>query len=333
MPDDAWVARRVETALEPELPIVDPHHHLWERSNHRYLLPDLLADTGGGHDIRATVFVEAMAMYRADGPPERRSLGETEFINGVAAMAASGVYGATRACAGIVGFADLSLGDRVAEILEAHVRVGGDRFRGIRHAAGWDASDDIRNSHTNPPKGLLGDATFRAGFARLAPLNLSFDAWLYHPQIPELTALARAFPETSIILDHLGGPLGIGPYAGKGEETFKTWKTSIMELAKCPNVTVKLGGLGMRIGVFDFQKRAEPASSEELAAGWKPWMDACIEAFGADRCMFESNFPVDKITCNYTVQWNAFKRLAAGASTAEKTALFSGTASRVYRLA
>jgi predicted TIM-barrel fold metal-dependent hydrolase len=331
-PNAEWLAQYREDALEPVLPIVDPHHHLWERADHRYLLPDLLADTGGGHNVVATVFVECAAMYRAAGPKEMSPVGETEFVNGVAAMSASGGYGATKVCAGIVGFADLSLGDRVAAVLEAHVNAGGSRFRGIRHAAGWDASDQIRNSHTNPPQGLLRDATFRAGFARLAPLGLSFDAWMYHPQLDDLVDLARSFPGTSIILDHVGGPLGYGPYAGKADETFQRWTQSIKALAACPNIVVKLGGLGMRIGVFDFHTRAAPVPSETLATAWKPWIDTVITAFGAARCMYESNFPVDKITCSYTVLWNAFKRLAAGASAAEKAALFSGTASRVYRL-
>lgn len=331
-PNAEWLAKWREEAIEPDLPIVDPHHHLWERSDHRYLMSDLLDDTTSGHNVVATVFVECMAMYRAEGPPELKPVGETEFVNGAAAMSASGAYGPTRLCAGIVGFADLTLGERVRPVLEAHIRAGGGRFRGIRHAAGWDASEQIRNSHTNPPQGLLRDATFRAGFAQLAPLGLSFDAWLYHPQLDDLVDLARAFPGTTIILDHVGGPLGYGPYAGKADETFRGWSQSIRALAGCPNVVVKLGGLGMRLGVFDFHKREAPVSSEVLAAAWKPWIDTCIEAFGADRCMYESNFPVDKVTCSYAVLWNAFKRLVSGVSAAEKAALFSGTARRTYHL-
>jgi predicted TIM-barrel fold metal-dependent hydrolase len=327
-----WLAKLREDVLEPDLPIVDPHHHLWELPQHRYLMPDLLDDTGCGHNVVATVFVECMAMYRASGPEAMKPVGETEFVTGVAAMSASGGYGDTKLCAGIVGFADLALGDRVAAVLEAHVAAAGGRFRGIRHASGWDASDEVRNSHTNPSQGLLRDATFRAGFARLAPLDLSFDAWLYHPQLADVVDLAQAFPQTTIVLDHVGGPLGIGPYAGKTDETFARWKASMGALARCPNVVVKVGGLGMRIGVFDFYKRDMPASSAALAAAWKPWVDTCIALFGADRCMYETNFPVDKISCSAGVLWNAFKRLSAGASAAEKTALFSGTASRVYRL-
>ncbi len=333
MPVDEWLAKQArEEIIEPELPIVDPHHHLWDRADHRYLLDELLADTGSGHNVVATVFIDCAAFYRQSGPAEMKPVGETEFANGVAAMAASGVYGKTRACAGIVSHADLLRGAKAREVLEAHIAAGNGRFRGMRHAAGWDASDAIRNSHTNPPQGLYADRTFREGYAQLAPLGLVFEAWQYHPQLPEVIDLARAFPQTPMVLNHVGGPLGIGPYAGKAEQTFADWKKHMMELAKCANVTVKLGGLGMRIGVLDHHLGDVPPTSQQIADAWRPWIATSIELFGAERCMFESNFPVDKITSGYAVLWNAFKRLASGASAAEKTALFSGTASRVYRL-
>ena len=329
----AWVARRQEQIIEPALPICDPHHHLWDYPTNCYLLPDLLVDTGSGHLVESTVFVECGSFYRADGPPELRVIGETEFVNGAAAMAASGRYGKTRACAGIVGFADLALGAAVEPVLAAHVAAGNGRFRGIRHAAGWDASDKIPNSHTDPPPGLFADARFREGFAKLRQFGLSFDVWLYHPQLPEVTALAKAFPDQPIVLDHVGGPLGIGPYAGRRAESFPVWQASIRDLAACPNVFVKLGGLGMKICGFAFHQRELPPSSEELAAAWWPYIETCIEAFGVRRAMFESNFPVDKVSGSYAVQWNAFKRLAAGASAAEKAALFRDTAMGFYRLA
>jgi len=328
-----WLAAQAaEPILDPTLPIVDPHHHLWDMPHHRYLLPELLADTGSGHNVVATVFVDCMAFYRADGPDELKPVGETEFANGVAAMAASGRFGPTRACAGIVSHADLTRGAAARAVLEAHIQAGNGRFRGIRHAAGWDASPEIRNSHTRPPQGLYGQAAFREGFAQLAPLGLSFEAWQYHPQLADVTALAQAFPDTSIVLNHCGGPLGVGPYAGRGDEIFANWKRDLLALARCPNVSVKVGGLGMRISPSDFHARPAAPTSQQLADGWKPWVETCIEAFGAQRCMFESNFPVDKISTGYAVLWNAFKRLAAGASADDKTALFSGTASRVYRL-
>ncbi len=331
-PDLDWLGQLHETALEPDLPIVDPHHHLWDRPGYAYLLAELLADTGSGHNVTATVFIDCAAMYRVEGPAEMAPVGETEFANGIAAMSASGSYGSTRACAGIASFADLTLGARAKGVLEAHIAAGNGRFRGIRHAAGWDASEQVWNSHTNPPPGLFRDARFREGFACLAPLGLSFEAWLYHPQIPDVTDLARAFPDTAIVLNHVGGPIGIGPYAGRTEETFARWKADIADLARCPNVFVKIGGLAMKIGVFDFHARPMPPGSETLAAALKPWVEAAIEAFGPERSMFESNFPVDKVSCSYAVLWNAFKRLAAGCSPAEKTALFSGTARRFYRL-
>ena len=327
-----WLDRRKEPILEPDLPIVDPHHHLWDRPEWRYLLHDLLADTGSGHNILATVFVQARAMHRASGPEEMRPIGETEFVNGVAAMSASGAYGKTRACAGIVGHADLTLGEAVEPVLAAHLRAGGERFRGIRHITAWDADATVRNPAYSPPPGLLADKKFRAGFAVLGRLGLSFDAWLYHPQIGELTELARAFPDVRIVLNHVGGPLGIGVYAGRRQEIFPAWAASIKTLAACPNVFVKLGGLGMRIGGFDFPAQGEPPSSETLAAAWRPYIETCIEAFGTARAMFESNFPVDKGSYSYPVFWNACKLMSKGASGAEKSDLFARTAAGFYRL-
>jgi L-fuconolactonase len=334
VPDDAWLAKRPkEPILEPDLPIVDPHHHLWDHANHRYLLDELVADTGTGHNITATVYIDCRSMYRVDGPKEMRPVGETEFVNGVAAMSASGLYGPTRACAGIISYVDMTLGARARDVLEAHIAAGNGRFRGIRHSGGWDPSPDVRNAHTNPPQGLYARADYRAGVAELGKLGLTYEAWQYHPQVKEVTALAKAVPGTTMILNHCGGPLGIGPYAGKTDAVFATWKADIGELARCPNVVVKLGGLGMDIGPFvEHMKRPAPPSSQEIADAWGPWIKTCIDAFGADRCMFESNFPVDKISNGYATLWNAFKRMAAGASASEKTALFSGTAKRVYRL-
>jgi len=321
-----------EAILDPDLPIVDPHHHLWDRADWRYMLPDLLADITSGHNVVATVFVQCRAFHRSGGPEEMRPVGETEFVNGVAAMSASGEYGPTKICAGIVGHANLALGARVQDVLEAHIGAGGGRFRGIRHITAWDADASLLNPNYPMPKGLLADKTFREGFARLAPLKLSFDAWLYHPQIAELADLARAFPETKIVMDHIGGPLAIGAYEGKRKEVFPVWQAAIRELAKCPNVHVKLGGIGMRINGYGFERQPAPPSSQLLADAWKPYIDTCIEAFGPSRGMFESNFPVDKGSYGYAAYWNACKRLTAGASAAERADLFAGTASRFYRL-
>jgi predicted TIM-barrel fold metal-dependent hydrolase len=327
-----WLDRRREEILEPALPIVDPHHHLWDRPDWRYLLHELLADVNTGHNIVATVFLQCRAMHRAGGPEEMRPVGETEFVNGVAAMSASGGYGPARMCAGIVGHVDLRLGARATAVLEAHLRAGGDRFRGIRHSNAWDADEIYRNPAYETTPGLLADRAFREGFSCLAPLGLTFDAWMYHPQIDELRSLAQAFPGTRIVLNHVGGPLGIGPYAGRRDAVFSKWSASIRALAACPNVHVKLGGLGMRLNGFGFENAADPPSSDTLVTAWRPYVETCITAFGAARCMFESNFPVDKGTYSYPVFWNACKKLARGASADEKAALFSGTAARFYRL-
>ncbi len=327
----AWLDQVIEDVIEPDLPICDPHHHLWDHPDSRYLLDELLEDAGDGHNVVSTVFVECASMYRASGDEVFRPVGETEFVNGIAAMSASGQYGSIRACAGIVGYADLNLGAHVGVALDAHMAASS-RFRGIRHAAGWDASDAVRNSHTDPFAGMLTNAAFREGFAQLAPRNLSFDAWLYHPQIGELTDLAQAFPDTTIILDHLGGPLGIGPYASSREEIFERWREDISALARCDNVVAKLGGMVMPINGFGFHKNNQPPSSDEIVATTGDYYRHMLDSFGAERCMFESNFPVDKQSCSYRTLWNAFKKLVADASADEKAALFHDTAARVYRI-
>ena len=332
-PDTAWLAKAPpEPVLDPDLPIIDAHHHLWERAaDQRYLLHEFLQDAySPGHRVEATVFVQCHAMYRATGPEEMKPVGETEFVAGIAAMSESGGYGPARVAAGIVGFADLTLGDRVAPVLEALVRAGGGRFRGIRHSGAWDADPIIGNGCPYPH--LFEREDFRAGLRRLTTMDLSFDLWCFHPQLEEAVALARAFPETRFILGHCGGPLGYGPYAGKTEEVFAAWKPRMAELARCPNVVVKLGGMMMRLAAYDYGALEAPPSSETLAGHWRRWIETCIELFGAERCLFESNFPVEKMGIGWLALWNAFKRLAAGASEAEKRALFAGTARRAYRL-
>lgn len=333
MPDEAWLAKLPrEPVLDPDLPIIDTHHHLWDRGGYRYLLHELVADIGSGHNVVATVFVQCNAMYRAGGPAEMRPVGETEFVAGVAAMSESGGYGPCRVAAGIVGYADLALGDRVEPVLEAHLRAGGGRFRGVRQQGAWDASEVIGNSRPDTGPGLYRRADFRAGLRRLTRLGLALDAWLFHPQLADVVDLARAAPDATIILGHVGGPLGYGPYAGRRDEVFAAWKAAMTELARCPNVTLKLGGMMMRLAAYDYGASPVPASSEQLADYWRPWMLTGIELFGAERCMFESNFPVEKMGASWVPLWNAFKRIASGASAAEKLALFSGTAKRAYRL-
>ena len=332
-----WLALTVEEPIEPDLPICDPHHHLWDgetaRVVPRYLLDEILEDTGAGHNVVSTVFIECGAMFKPDGPEALRSVGETEFVNGIAAMSASGLYGKTRVAAGIVGTAQLRLGAAAAPVLDAQIAAGGGRFRGIRLGAAWDADPAVPNHRTRPPQGMLGHDDFRAGFALLAPRRLTFEAWCYHRQIPDVTALARAYPDTTIILDHFGGPPGVGAYAGRAKEVYAEWRGFVTELATCPNVVAKLGGINMEVNGFAWHERPRPPSSQELADATRPYYEYTIEKFGVDRCMFESNFPVDAVSCSYTVLWNSFKRLTAKYSAAEKAKLYHDTAARVYRLA
>ena len=330
-PDEAWLARSSpEPILDPDLPIIDTHHHLWDRPDHRYLLDAFLADLRTGHNVVATVFLQCHAMYRATGPEALRPVGETEFVAGIAAMSDSGQYGPVRVAAGIVGFADLTLGDRVEPVLDAHVRAGGGRFRGVRPSGNWAASPIIGNG--TPAPHLYGREDFRQGLRRLAAMGLAFDAWVFHPQLSEVAELARAVPEARIIVGHVGGPLGYGPYAGKRDEVFAAWKAGVTEIARCPNVAMKLGGMMMRLAAFDYGRASAAPTSEQLAALWRPWMQTCIELFGPERCLFESNFPVEKMGVGWVGLWNAFTRIAAGASLEEKQALFAGTARRVYDL-
>lgn len=327
---DHWHELHIEPVLEPRRAIVDAHHHLWLRPPQSYQLSELIGDISSGHEVRSTVFVQNTAMYRASGPEEMRPLGETEYVNGIAAMSESGLFGPTRACAAIIGFADLTLGPAVRPVLEAHKAIT-PRFKGVRQQAQWDAALGSLAS-TKPPPGLLAMPQFRAGFARLVELGLSFDAWVFFHQLGEVAALADAFPSASIIVNHLGGPLGIGQYAGRRTQVYEAWAKNITELARRENVTMKIGGLGMPIYGFGFDRGPEPPNSANLAKAWRPYVMHAIEAFGAGRAMLESNFPVDKASCSYRTLWNAFKRLCRDASEDEKSALFEGTARRVYDL-
>ncbi len=334
-PLKAWLEKKPrEVALEPELPIIDPHHHFWDTAQRgHYLLPKLLADIGGGHNIVSTVFLECRAMYRKDGPREMAALGEVEFVTGIAAMSASGGYGPCRVAEGIVGGGDLTIGTRVRELLEAEIKAAGGRLRGLRHGVAWDTHEAVyKYASRNVPLHQVMDPKFREGLAQLAPLGLSFESWQYHPQLPDAIQLMRAFPDTTFILNHVGGILGVGPYNNRRAEILAEWRKNIVEMAKLPNVYCKLGGLGMVSVGYDFHERDTPPGSEDLAAAWRPYIESCIEAFGVDRCMFESNFPPDKQSGGYTELWNAFKRITANASAAEKKALYSGTAAKVYRL-
>jgi len=332
--NDDWLALTTEETLEPELKICDPHHHLWREQAHRtaphYMFDEILADVGGGHNVVSTVFIECGVMYKADGPDALRPVGETEFVNGIAAMSASGNYGPARIAAGIVGHADLTLGSDVSPVLEAHIQAGGGRFRGIRHGAAW--ADGLPETRPKPGPHLFLDKNFQAGVAAMEAHGLSLDIWCYHLQIPDLTALARAVPGVTIILNHFGIPLGVGPYEGRADEVFETWKGDVVELAACPNVMAKLGGLGQKETGYGWQDQARPPGSAEMMQATQRYFEFTMEHFGVERCMFESNFPVDMLSCDYNVMWNSFKRLTAGYSDADKAALYHDTAARVYRL-
>lgn len=325
---------QIEVVLEPELQIIDAHHHMRDPADGvRYLFSELLADLKVGHNILATVAVESNAMYRNSGPTALMPVGETEFLNGIAAMFASGRYGPIRAVAGIVGSAALASGEAIKTILDAHIAAGGGRFRGIRVPIAWDAAympDDWKRYSLQATPHLLLDPDFRKGFACLEPRNLSFDAHVYHSQLPDLLDLAKAFSETRIIVNHYAAPLGVGPYRGKSNDMFLEWQTRIRELAACPNLFMKLGGI--RWAGIPVVKSGDRPNSQEFAAAWRPYIETCIQSFGPDRCMFESNFPSEQGEHSYLVLWNAFKRVSAGYSVLERSWLFHGTAARAYRL-
>jgi predicted TIM-barrel fold metal-dependent hydrolase len=332
-----WLALTTEPTLEPGLPICDPHHHFWDVRlaripYQRYLLDELNADIHSGHDVRSTVFIEARSMYRADGPEELRPVGEVEFVQGLAAASASGLYGPARAAAAIVGHANLNLGDRVAAVLDALQAASPNRFRGIRHSVTWDPDPTVENTAAHKKPHQLASSEFRAGARVLARRGLSLEGWLYFPQLPELAEFAKAVPDLSIVLNHIGGLLRVGPYANRDGEVLAAWRSGIAAVAACPNITVKLGGIGMPRTGFDWHERATPIGSEELAASMAPLVTYCIEKFGPSRCMFESNFPVDKVSFSYNVMYNAFKRLSRSYSAAERAQMFHDTAVRVYKI-
>jgi L-fuconolactonase len=329
---DDWLAKSVEDVLDASFPLTDPHHHLWTREYYPYLAPAFLADLQSGHRVRQTVFIESHGMYRQDGPPHLAPVGETEYADGVAKTPFETPQGPVRICAGIVGHADLTLGARAEEVMQAHCEASPDHFRGIRHITAWHAGDVIKGTFQSPPEGLMLDATFRAGFACLGRFGLSFDAWLFHTQLDELYDLARAYPDTAVVIDHVGGVLGLGPYADQRADVFAVWRAAIGRLAQLPNTFIKLSGLGMRTAGFAFENGALPPTSVQLAKTVEPYFSACIDAFGPRRCMFASNFPVDKGAYGYRVAWNAYKRIAARYSDDEKHALLHGTADAVYRL-
>jgi predicted TIM-barrel fold metal-dependent hydrolase len=331
-----WLAQTAEAALEPELPICDPHHHFWDRRDNRapyvrYQVEELAQDLSFGHNIVSTVFIEARSMYRTSGPDALRPVGEVEYANGQAAASASGAYGPAKIAAGIVGHADLLLGSEALPVIEALEAAAPGRFRGVRDSVTWDPSPETENSTTNP-KGKLSDPKFREGAKVLARRGHTLEAWLFFHQLQELADFAHAVPELTIVLNHVGALLRVAPYHTRIAEVEETWRKGIEAVAACPNVVVKLGGLGMPRFGFDWHEREKPVGSEELAAQMKPILEFCIEKFGPERGMFESNFPVDKVSFSHGIYFNACKRLSAAYSPTERAAMFHDTATRVYRL-
>ena len=329
-----WLALTQEPTVEPEIPICDPHHHFWDYRPEwlpyqRYLLHELAADINSGHNVRSTVFVEARSMYRPDGPEELRSVGEVEFVQGLAAASASGLYGPGRAAAAIIGRADLKMGEGVGPVLEALQAASPNRFRGIRHSVGWDPHPEVPSREA---EGILSGEPYRSGARVLARMGLCLETGVMFPQLPELADFAKSVPEVTIVLNHIGGLMRTGPYANRDEEVLATWRSGITAVGACPNVIIKLGGIGMPRYGFDWHTRDEPIGSEELAESMSPFMNHCIEQFGPSRSMFESNFPVDKVAYSYHVLYNAFKRLSKGYSASERADMFEDTAARVYRI-
>ena len=328
---DAWLELTQEDVLDPDLPICDPHHHLWDKPGDRYMIDEISRDVGSGHNIVQTVFVEVDAMYRSSGPEEMRPIGESEWVRGIGAQSDSGLYGRTKVATGIVGYANLNLGARVEPVLEAMESGSSGRFRSVRHTCSWDEYEPLR-SHRSGWPGMMAETKFREGLSKLIDRGHSFDALVYHPQLSELTELVDAFPNGVFVLNHIGRPLGIGPYQGHRDKVYEVWKKDMAKLAERSNVLVKVGGLGNRVSGFGWDTRPEPPNSQELVEKTSPYYLYTIEVFGPERCMFESNFPVDKNSYSYKTIWNSFKRMTQGFSSTEKTWLFHDTAAKAYRL-
>ncbi|MDZ7914886.1 MAG: amidohydrolase family protein [Rhodococcus sp. (in: high G+C Gram-positive bacteria)] len=335
-----------EEPLHAALPIIDSHHHLFDKApaalagamgRSTFLIDeyeeyvDGPGDGTGGHNVVATVVVEALGMDGAIGPESSRWVNATAFVSGQAAMAATGRYHGIQLAAGIVGSADLRAGAQISDVLEEHIAVGNHRFRGIRQDALWDADPTVLRGFFGNPPHLYSDADFRKGFAQLATLGLSFDAFVLAPQLADVADLARAFPDTAIVLNHLGNPVGIGAHRGRLAEEFPQWRSDIADISRCDNVMVKMGGLGSFLSGSPHFRADPPADCAALAREWRPYAEQAIELFGAERVMFESNAPTDR-TGAFSTICNAYKTICSGCSDSELTAIFAGTAKQFYRL-
>ena len=328
-----WLNQVKEDIIDPDLPIIDPHHHLWHGDNQLagsfpYLMEQLSEDTNSGHNIIGTIFMECAQGYYLNGDEKYKSVGETEFVINIIEESKN-ISGPTNIL-GIISFADLMLGSEVKDVLDKHIITGKGLFKGIRHAAGWDHNNEIQNSHSNPVKNIYYETSFRKGAEELIKLNLTFDAWHYHHQINDLSIFSKNYPELTIIHDHFGGPLGVGPYQGKRDEIFKKWKDDISLLAESKNVYAKLGGLAMPVNGWNFHKNDKPATSNQIVEMHNDYYSHTLECFGVERCMFESNFPVDRRSVSYHVIWNAFKKMVTDYSDKDKNKLFFQNAKDVY---
>jgi predicted TIM-barrel fold metal-dependent hydrolase len=334
-PREDWLALAApELAIEPDLPIIDTHMHLWHHpTGYRYFAEDYARDIEkSGHNVEASVFVECNSMYRASGPENYRSVGETEFALGQAAIAASGKYTSSRIAAGIVGFADLTIGAELPEVLDAHIAAANSRFRGIRMRAKWDPDPVVKGAVSADAPGLYLEPEFHHGLREVASRGLLFEASIYHPQIRDVTALARAVPEAQIVVVHSGSPVGHSSYRGREKEVHGNWLRDMKDLAACPNAAIKLGGILMTLAAYDFGQTARPITSEALAKLWRPFIEPCFELFGPQRCMVSSNFPVDKAGFGFGTVWNMFKHVTRDCSADEKQAIYSATARRIYQI-
>ena len=322
-----WLDQVVEPIIDADQRIVDPHHHLWPAGGLLpYALEDLIADTESGHNVVKTVFVECRASYRDDGPKHLQVVGETEFV------ADNAFRDPKRRISGIVAHTDLRDLEHLDEVLDAHEAAGRGLFRGIRHAGSRDPHPEDFRIAGRAPEGLYADANFRKGVARLGARGLTYDTWHYHHQNRDFAAFARAVPDTQLILDHFGTPIGVGRFAGKREEVFADWRETIAEIARCENVVAKIGGMAMPDNGFGWDRAERPPTSDEFVAAQRRYYEHTIECFGPERCMFESNFPVDRMSLSYAVLYNALKKIAAPFSAAERDTMFYGTAARIYRL-
>lgn len=318
-----WLALTQEEVLRPGQVIFDAHHHLWDRPEGRYVGEDFARDLAQGHDVRASLYVQCRSGYRTDGPEALRPVGEVETVHAWCQTMPQHPIG-------LVACADLQLGDGVRPVLEALIEAGRGRVRGVRNPTAYHPHPNVQSNPIPSPEGLLRTRAFLAGAKALSEAGLTLDVWAYHTQLDEVYDVARALPELSVVVDHCGGPLGVGPYRRDGEHTFQAWRQSLARIAELPNTWVKIGGFGLRVMGFGYAQQPAPPHSRRLADDWAPTVDTCLALFGPKRAMFESNFPVDKGQFSYRTLWNAFKRLSEDLSNDERNDLFWRSAARCY---